>query len=137
MDTQALLDRKLAYLMLRLIVGLDILMHGLVRLPHLSAFADGVVTLFTETVLPASIVRPFATGLVFAEMIVGLLVLAGLWTRWALLAGLLLMATLIFGTALLSNWNTVAIQLLYVAIYAAALATREYNAYSVDALLQR
>ena len=41
LDTQSLLDRKLAYLMLRFTLGLDIFMHGVVRLPHLSAFVDG------------------------------------------------------------------------------------------------
>ena len=49
MDTQPLLDRKLAYLMLRFTLGLNILMHGFVRMPHLSAFADGMVKLFAET----------------------------------------------------------------------------------------
>ncbi len=36
-------------------------MHGLTRLPHLSAFADGMVKEFANTVLPAMVVRPFAT----------------------------------------------------------------------------
>jgi thiosulfate dehydrogenase (quinone) large subunit len=137
MDNQALLDRKLAYLLLRFTLGLSILMHGLVRLPHLGAFADGLVKLFAETPLPAIVVRPFALGLVFVEAIVGLLILLGLWTRWALLLGGATMAALVFGTALRSDWSTVAIQMLYAAIYAALLATREYDAYSIDALMKR
>ena len=137
MDTQPLLDRKLAYLMLRFTLGLSILMHGLVRLPHLSAFADTTVRLFAETPLPAIIVRPFALSLVFVESIVGLLLLLGLWTRWALLVGALSMASLVFGTALRSDWNTLAIQMLYASIYAALIAAREYNFYSVDAVIQR
>jgi thiosulfate dehydrogenase [quinone] large subunit len=136
-DTQPLLDRKLAYLMLRFTLGLSILMHGLVRLPHLSAFADTTVKLFAETPLPAIIVRPFALSLVFVESIVGLLLLLGLWTRWALLVGALSMASLVFGTALRSDWNTLAIQMLYASIYAALIAAREYNFYSVDAVIQR
>ena len=67
----------------------------------------------------------------------GLLLLLGLWTRWALLLGALTMASLVFGTALRSDWNTLAIQMLYASIYAALLAAREYNSYSVDALIQR
>jgi thiosulfate dehydrogenase [quinone] large subunit len=136
-DTQPLLDRKLAYLMLRFTLGLSILMHGLVRLPHLSVFADTTVRLFAETPLPAIIVRPFALSLVFVESIVGLLLLLGLWTRWALLVGALSMASLVFGTALRSDWNTLAIQMLYASIYAALIAAREYNFYSVDAVIQR
>jgi thiosulfate dehydrogenase (quinone) large subunit len=137
MDTQPPLDRKIAYLMLRFTLGLNILMHGLVRLPHLNAFADGMVKLFRETPLPAIIVRPFALSLVFVEASVGLLVLLGLQTRWALLVGSLLMASVVFGTALQSDWNTLAIQMLYASIYAALIAARQYNAYSVDALIQR
>jgi thiosulfate dehydrogenase [quinone] large subunit len=123
--------------MLRFTLGLSILMHGLVRLPHLSAFADTTVKLFAETPLPAIIVRPFALSLVFVESIVGLLLLLGLWTRWALLVGALSMASLVFGTALRSDWNTLAIQMLYASIYAALIAAPEYNFYSVDAVIQR
>ena len=137
MDAQVPLDRKLAYLMLRFTLGLSILMHGLVRLPHLGAFADGLVKLFVETPLPAAMVRPFAVSLVFGETILGLLILLGLWTRWSLLLGALVMVSLVFGTALRSDWNTLAIQMLYASIYAALIATREYNTYSLDVLIQR
>ena len=137
MDPDVQLDRKLAYLMLRFTLGLSILMHGLVRLPHLSAFADELLKLFAGTVLPPIVVRSFAISLVFVETILGLLIFLGLWTRWALLLGAITMASLIFGTALRSDWNTLAIQLLYASIYAALIATREYNAYSADALIRR
>jgi thiosulfate dehydrogenase (quinone) large subunit len=135
MDSGALLDRRLAYAMLRFTMGLSIFMHGLVRLPHLSAFADNTAKLFINTPLPAFTVRLFAFGLAFVETAVGLLVLLGLWTRWALFLGALTMAALVFGTALRSDWNTLAIQMLYVLIYAALIAAREYNQYSLDARL--
>jgi thiosulfate dehydrogenase (quinone) large subunit len=112
-------------------------MHGLVRLPHLNAFADGLVKQFGETPLPALMVRPFAIVLVFLEAIVGLLLLLGLRTRAALILGSAAIAALVFGTALRSDWNTLAIQLLYAAVYAALLAAREWNAYSLDALWGR
>jgi thiosulfate dehydrogenase [quinone] large subunit len=136
-QSSPVLDRKLGYLVLRFTLGLSILMHGLVRLPHLQAFADGLVKMFGDTPLPAMLVRPFGFGLVFVETAVGLLVLLGLWTQEALLVGSAAMAALIFGSALRSEWDTVAIQLLYAAIYAALLAAREYNAYSLDAVLWR
>jgi thiosulfate dehydrogenase [quinone] large subunit len=137
MDTRPSLDRKRAYLMLRFTLGLAILMHGIVRLPHPRAFADGMVQQFAETVLPAAVVRPFALGLVFAEAIIGLLLLLGLWTRWSLLLGAALISALVFGTAMRADWDTLAIQMLYALIYAALLAGREYNSYSVDALIER
>ena len=132
-----ILDRKLGYLVLRFILGLSIFMHGLTRLPHLQEFADGLVKMFADTPLPTMLVRPFGLGLVFVETTVGLLVLLGLWTQEALLVGSATMAALVFGTALRSDWNIVAIQLLYAVIYAVLLAAREYNAYSLDALIRR
>src|SRR5208282_5691939 len=79
----ATVDRKLGYFVLRFSLGLSIFMHGVARLPHLGAFAEGLVRLFADTPLPALLVRPFAVGLVFVETIVGLLVLLGLRTREA------------------------------------------------------
>jgi uncharacterized membrane protein YphA (DoxX/SURF4 family) len=45
------------------------------------------------------VVRFFAVSLPFLEAGVGLLLIIGLWTRGALVAGGLLMAALVFGTA--------------------------------------
>jgi thiosulfate dehydrogenase (quinone) large subunit len=137
MEAQAQYDRKVAYLLLRSTLGLSILMHGLVRLPRLSAFAEGLAKLFARTFLPVAIVHAFGVSLVFVETIVGLLILLGLWTRWSLLLGALTMAALVFGTALRSDWDTLAIQMLYAFIYSALIATREHNAYSVDAMIRR
>lgn len=122
---------------MRFILGLSIFMHGLSRLPHLQEFADGLVKMFADTLLPAMLVHAFALALVFVEATVGLLLLLGLWTQEALLVGSATMALLVFGTALRSDWNVVAIQLLYALIYAVLLAAREYNAYSLDALIRR
>jgi thiosulfate dehydrogenase (quinone) large subunit len=137
MDAPSIADRKLGYFVLRFVLGFSILMHGLVRLPHLGVFADGLVKQFAGTILPATLVRWFGLSLVFAETLIGLLVLLGLWSRWALLLGAACMASLIFGTALRSEWNTLAIQLFYALLYAALIATREYNSYSVDGLAGR
>src|SRR5258708_38266295 len=109
MEAQAPRDRKVAYLMLRFTLGLSILMHGLVRLPHLSAFADGLVKLFAETPLPAAMVRPFGVSLVPIETIVGLLILVGLWTPWSLLRCPLPDGSLVFGNAFLSECDILAI----------------------------
>ena len=96
MDTREVLDRIMAYCLLRFTLGLSILMHGLVRLPHLTAFADGIVKLFHDTLLPGIIVHPFALILVFRERAIGLLLVLGLWARWALLTGTLMMVEIGF-----------------------------------------
>jgi thiosulfate dehydrogenase [quinone] large subunit len=42
------------------------------------------------------------------------------------------MTALVFGTALRSDWDTLAIQMLYALIYAVLITMREYNVYSLD-----
>ena len=94
-------DRQLAYAILRLTLGVNILLHGLVRLPHFGSFADGLVQAFAKTPLPPQVVRPFVLVLPLAETVVGLLLKLGLWTRFALVGGGLLIAALAFA------WNQI------------------------------
>ena len=137
MRTSSLSDRKLAYFFLRLTLGMSIFIHGMVRLPKIKAFAEILVNEFANTLLPAFLVRPFAMTLTVEEAVTGLLLIIGLWTRWALIIGALAMATLVFGTSLKSDWPTVAIQLFYAAVYAVLLATREYNTVGLDNILRK
>ncbi len=126
------LDRSLARMLLRLALGLNLLVHGLVRVPALGKFADGMVQGFSATILPGPLVRAFALGLPFAEAAIGILVVLGLWQRAVLSAGALLMISLVFGTALQQHWDVLTQQMLYVLIYAALLATRLWDRWSLD-----
>ncbi len=66
-------------------------MHGLVRLPSLGTFAQGMVRDFSATMLPAALVHAFAVVLPFAELTIGALLVVGLGQRAVLSAGILLM----------------------------------------------
>lgn len=136
-DSPALLDRRLAYLLLRLTLGINILLHGTVRLPALGAFAEGMVQQFTDTPLPAVAVRLFGLVLPFLETAIGLLLTLGLWTQGALVAGGLLVAALVFGTALRSDWETLSIQMLYAVIYYLLLAGRAYDYFALDTVCMK
>jgi thiosulfate dehydrogenase [quinone] large subunit len=134
-------DRKknaaLAYLLLRATIGTNIFIHGLSRiLAGPSHFANALVPSFQRTPLPTGSVRLFAMALPWAESIVGLLVLVGIRTRVALVAGSLLILTLTFGATLNQDWESAGLQLIYAAVYASLLAFRHHNAYSLDGLLQ-
>ncbi len=87
-------------------MGTNLLMHGLVRLPKLSGFAESLVRDFSATVLPAALVRGFAVCLPFAELAIGGLLVVGLWQRAVLTAGIMVMVALVIGTALLQRWDT-------------------------------
>ena len=131
-------DAALAYLLLRVTIGTNIFVHGLSRiLAGPSHFADALVPAFQHAPLPSGAVRLFALALPFAESIVGLLVLVGIRTRVALVAGALLILTLTFGATLNQDWESAGLQLIYAAVYAALLAFRHHDTFSVDALLNR
>ena len=130
-------DAALGYLLLRATIGTNIFVHGLSRiLVGPSHFADALVTAFQETPLPTVLVRLFALALPWAESIIGLLVLAGIRTRLALIAGSLLTLTLTFGATLNQDWESAGLQLIYATIYASLLVFRHHNTFSVDGLLQ-
>ena len=131
-------NASLAYALLRFTLGINMLLHGLVRLvPGPSGFADTLVQGFANTPLPAPLVYAFAWVLPFAEAAVGALLIVGLWTRLVLMVGGLLMAALVFGTALRSQWETLGLQMFYSALYAALLATEHVNALSIDGWRRR
>ncbi|MBV9506544.1 MAG: DoxX family membrane protein [Acidobacteriia bacterium] len=128
-------DRKLAYFLLRFTLGVSIFFHGVTRLPHLGMFANTIVKQFADTPLPAFLVRQFAVSVAIIEAITGFLLITGCCTRWALVVGILTMASFIFGNSLIADFPTVAIDLTYTAIYAVLLAALEYNSISVDMTL--
>src|ERR1700744_1507029 len=87
-------DQRLAYSLLRLIAGMDFFGHGFARIftgAHLGGFAHGMVGEMAKSPLPAPLV--LATGYVVpcVELVIGVLLLAGVATRYALVAAMLLM----------------------------------------------
>ena len=130
-------DRRAAYAILRLALGVNMLLHGLVRLPHMAAFVNGMATQFQATVLPGFAVKSFGWVLPFAEGLIGLLLVLGWRTRQALVAGGLVMAAPIAGTSLRSDWPTVGIQMVYSAIYYLLLRDASHNGFSLDGWLGR
>lgn len=130
-------DLALAHLLARLALGINIALHGLTRIHDIAGFSRGMQEQFAETILPAGAV--FASGyvIVIGEAVVGTLLIAGLFLRQSLVAGMGLMLILVFGTCLIQNWGTASTQLIYVILYAALLATLAFDRYSIDHLRRR
>ncbi|HTU48992.1 MAG TPA: DoxX family protein [Acidobacteriaceae bacterium] len=125
--------RKLAYLLLRLTLGINILMHGLSRiLSGLLPFAAGMVKQFASTSMPPTLVHAFAIALPWSELFIGIFILLGLWTRIALALGALEIVVLTFGISLTQNWSVAGLQLIYAVVYALLLGFGEYNRWSFD-----
>ena len=128
-------NTALAHATLRLLIGVNLLLHGLVRMPKLSGFANGVADGFAETWMPWAAALPFAYVIPFVEVAVGLMIITGLWLREGLVAALLLMTMLTAGVCLQERWDTAGSQLVYGGILAALLFTLHHHRYGLDAVL--
>jgi thiosulfate dehydrogenase [quinone] large subunit len=142
MDTWSLpgsRDQQLAYALLRLIVGMNFFGHGFARIftgSHLDGFAHSMVGDMARSPLPQRLV--LATGYVVpcVELAIGVLLLAGLATRFALVAAMLLIVVLMFGITMKQEWNVAGQQLLYGLVLAVLLSGCERTNRSWPALLR-
>jgi thiosulfate dehydrogenase (quinone) large subunit len=134
----ATLDRQLAFAVFRLTLGINIFALGASRIfgAGAVAFASAEVVQFNKTALPAGMVRMFFLVVPFAELALGTLTTLGLFTRWALTLGGLLIAILVYGTVTRGDWNTVTVEMLYAVTYYLLLVSRSgNNRFSLDAVL--
>jgi thiosulfate dehydrogenase (quinone) large subunit len=133
---QGTTDKQLAYALLRSILGMNIAVHGLSRIyTGVKPFAAAMVPLFAKTPLPPASVYFYAASLPFVEAVIGLFVLFGFASRYAYIAGGLVILSLTFGSTLRQDWEASGLQLIYALLYAILLATREYNKFSIDGWL--
>ena len=131
-------DASIAYAILRLTLGMNIGLRGIVRIAHgTPAFAQGIVKQMEATILPSSLVYAFASTLIWVEAGVGILLILGLQTRLALIVGGLMMTALTFGTMQIENFQNAWLQLTYALIFFVMLAFRSWNLISLDALMRR
>jgi thiosulfate dehydrogenase [quinone] large subunit len=127
-------DVELGYGLLRAFLGFNIMMHGVSRIiSGPSVFAAGLVQKFQATPLANGVVNGFGEILPWIELILGLLLLVGFFTRRVLVASMVLLGFLAYGATLIQDWQTAALQLIYAAVYAALLAFLGWNRWSIDA----
>jgi len=131
------MDKKWAYLISRLALGLSFFGHGLVRLPKLDGFSKWMMGQFSKSFLPDVLVLPFSYALPILEFATGLIILIGLFTRQGLLLAGLVTLALIFGTTVIENWDALPSQLIHIAFISALLAYLPHNSYAVDKILKK
>ena len=124
--------KSLPYLLLRLLLGMSFFGHGLVRLPRLAKFSEWMVQSFSKSMLPEAQFNPFSYFLPIAELLTGILLLAGLFTRTALVAAAGIMLVLIFGSSMIEEWSAIPSQLIHGAIATYLLNHIEANRLSID-----
>ena len=127
-------NASLAYAILRLSFGANIMLHGVSRLLNgRAAFLAYLNQFFAHAhLIPAGMLPVFGAVLPWAEAIFGLLLLLGLATRFALIAGALLMTVLVAGACLAQDWNVAGLQLIYCFLYYYLLVHLDENAFALD-----
>ena len=126
-------DQFLAYLLLRLTIGVNFIFHAIPRfVTGVGNFRDKLVTDFAKTPVPAPLVYGFGTALTYIELLLGLLLTIGLFTRHTLVAAMLLMMSLMVGTSFQQKWDIVSTQLMYSVVFFILVWTQQANLYSVD-----
>jgi thiosulfate dehydrogenase (quinone) large subunit len=136
---QSASDLQLAYSAFRITLGMNIFFHGAMRLiTGLDAWAIMESQLFVkQPLLPMWSVSLFLHVLPFVEVTLGVLTLLGLFTRWALIAGSIMILLLVFGNDVRQDWNTVGNNMHYVLYYVGLIAALRYNAFALDTLKSR
>jgi thiosulfate dehydrogenase [quinone] large subunit len=114
------------------------LVHGMVRSGgHFWPFVEQTTKQFASSPIPQSLVRISAIVIPGVELLIGVLLIIGLWTRFALIVGALEMCALIAGTSLLMQWEIVAIQLAYAFFFFVLLRHCQDNELSLDRWISR
>ena len=123
---------QLAYLILRLTMGVNMFTHGVARLLDLEKFNMWMIGQFSDTILSEFLVSLSSYMIPFAELIIGVLLILGLFTSRALLLGALLITILVFGSGLQENWNVMSSQMIYAIFFFILSYLIELNRFSLD-----
>ena len=125
---------QVGYFLFRVSLGVNIFFHGAMRLitglgPWVqeqgAAFAD-------NPILPMWAVDAFLYTLPFVEVVLGALLALGLFTHWAVIGGLLMMLTLIFGNTTRQAWATAGNNMHYTLYYYILMARQCDNWLALD-----
>ncbi len=132
-------DAAIAYAILRVSFGANIMLHGVSRIAMGHAAFLAYLTHYFEKApyFQGGMLSSFATVQPWVELILGLLLMIGLVTRFSLIAGGLVILCLVIGTNLAQDWLVSGLQLIYAFLYYYLLVHLDQNRYSIDGLRQR
>lgn len=131
-DSTTIFDRQMGFAVLRVVLGMNMLGRSLVRIPEINDFASGMAENFADTILPGSFVFVYAFVIVITELVIGVLLVLGWKTRWALVTMGILLLTLTFGQVLQQSFGTLANILIYVFAVSFLLFNTRYDHFGID-----
>ena len=106
-------DFKTIFFFLRLPIAISLAGHGLVRLPKLQTFTEGMVKSMEKSAIPEALITPFGYVLPFLEAIIGISLLIGFKPKLTIYSAFALMSILILGSSSIENWSAIEAQLLH------------------------
>ena len=120
-------NKELGFLIARVGLGVNLFFHGVVRLPNLSGFVQGMEAKFAESMLPIFLVTPMAYVIPIAELVIGLLLLLGIATRYALIGAAIQMMVLVTGCCFVQDWGPINSQMFLLVLAAFLIANLDFN----------
>ena len=131
-------DKSLAYVLLRVALGVNFAGHGLIRIYNgVDAFAATTAEHLAKSPLPHGLVFGFSYAIPFLEAVLGLTLLLGVFTRISLVCGALFMMALTIGVTSNQQWDVASQQLVYSVVFFLLLFLIEHNARALDNYLRR
>ena len=126
-------DLQVGYFVMRVMLGINLTFHGIMRpITGMTEFVEQFVPSFADTFLPIWLVRISLYFIPVAELILGVLMILGLFTRWALIGGILIFALLLAGHGVRSNWGGLHLVMQYVLYYGILFSLRSQNWLALD-----
>ena len=126
-------NMQLGYLIMRLLLGLNLFMHGFMRyLTGVSNWEQPTAELFVGTFLPEQFVHTVLYIIPAVELTLGTLLLIGLFTRWAVLGSVVLFFVLAFGHGVRQNWTGIHLIMHYTIYFWILLALQKQNWLALD-----
>lgn len=107
-------ERRWAYALLRLILGVNLFGHGVIRIYHgVPGFANTLTAQMYSPLLPEPLVHAFAMAIPWIELTLGTLLILAILTRATLTAAMIFMIVLMIGVTVHQDWPTAGLQLVY------------------------
>ena len=126
---------QIGYFFFRIMVGINLFFHGFMRvLTGLSTWEAGLATQFVDTFLPMPLVHVALYMIPIVEIVIGAMTILGLYTRWAIYGGVILMVVLLFGHTVRQNWPGTHIVMPYGIYYWILLVLQDKNWFALDNL---
>ena len=124
-------NHQLAFLLARITLGINLFLHGFVRIPKLEIFANGLTQGFEGTMLPLALVAVVAYAIPFIEVVLGIFILLGIYSKKVLAAAAIFIMLLITGCAFKEDWSAIGTQMLYALFIFFLLKNLEYEVWTL------